>query len=123
MPGIGTPIEFTGTRGWTDTNPAVYRRAKRGTGAGRGWASNVGVLDRVPRVNVRIGVDSLVVVLALIAVVANPPVAAADDLAPPPQMQSARDLFNDQPKGLSDHVVAWKLIYTGETFANLWGGR
>jgi hypothetical protein len=60
--------------------------------------------------------------LALIAVGANPPVVAADDLAPPPQMQSARDLFNDQPKGLSDHVVAWKLIYIGETFANLWGG-
>lgn len=82
----------------------------------------MGVLGRVPRVIVRIGVGSLAVVLALIAVGANPPVVAADDLAPPPRMQSARDLFNDQPKGLSDHVVAWKLIYTGETFANLWGG-
>jgi hypothetical protein len=55
---------------------------------------------------VRIGVDSLVVVLAVVAVGANPPVVAADDLAPPPPMQSARDLFNDHRKVLSDHVVA-----------------
>jgi porin len=37
-------------------------------------------------------------------------------------MPSAKDLFTDQPKGLSDHVVAWKLIYYGETLGNLSGG-
>ena len=37
-------------------------------------------------------------------------------------MKSAKDLFSDQPKGLSEQIAAWKFIYNGETFGNFSGG-
>ena len=37
-------------------------------------------------------------------------------------MPSARELFADQPKGLSGQIAAWKFIYVGETFGDLAGG-
>ena len=52
----------------------------------------------------------------------SPQARATDDAAPPAKMQSAKDLFNDQPKGLSEQIAAWKFIYNGETFGNLSGG-
>ena len=46
--------------------------------------------------------------------------AAADET--PAALPSARELFTDQPKGLSEQIAAWKFIYVGETFGNLSGG-
>jgi len=65
--------------------------------------------------------DPMAAALLLALVVVGLGVAAADDGAQP-KMQSARDLFNDQPKGLNEHLIAWKLIYAGESFGNLTGG-
>ena len=48
--------------------------------------------------------------------------AMADDTAPAPKMQSAKDLFSDQPKGLSEQIAAWKFIYNGEAFGDVSGG-
>ncbi len=39
-----------------------------------------------------------------------------------PKLTTAADLFADQPKGLSDKIVAWKLNYVGEVFGNPSGG-
>ena len=50
------------------------------------------------------------------------PSAVAEDTGTAPKMQSAKDLFSDQPKGLSEQIAAWKFIYNGETFGNLAGG-
>jgi len=74
------------------------------------------------REGIRFALKAAAIVLVLIAADSSSDVGAADDSAPPPRMQSAKDLFNDQPKGLSDHIVAWKLIYYGETLGNLSGG-
>ncbi len=38
------------------------------------------------------------------------------------QPLSARELFSDQPKGLGEHLAAWKFVYTGESFADVAGG-
>ncbi len=46
-------------------------------------------------------------------------VAQSTSQKPPP----AADLFPDQPKGLSEHMVAWKLVYVGEVFGNPIGGE
>lgn len=62
---------------------------------------------------------SIAIAALLLAALLSPSARAAD---PAPKMQSARDLFSDQPKGLSEHIAAWKFIYTGETFGNLDGG-
>jgi porin len=43
---------------------------------------------------------------------------AAEDLRP----LSARELFSDQPKGLGEHMAAWKFVYAGESFADVAGG-
>jgi porin len=39
------------------------------------------------------------------------------------QLPVVADLFTDQPKGLSEKVFAWKLIYVGEVFGNPVGGE
>ena len=44
--------------------------------------------------------------------------AGADDAWP----LSARELFSDQPKGLGEHMAAWKFVHTGEAFADVAGG-
>ena len=38
------------------------------------------------------------------------------------QPLSARELFSDPPKGLGEHMAAWKFVYTGESFADVAGG-
>ena len=71
---------------------------------------------------IRLALKATATLLALIIAGSSSDVGATDDSAPPPRMQSAKDLFTDQPKGLSDHIIAWKLIYYGETLGNLSGG-
>ena len=39
-----------------------------------------------------------------------------------PPASPARELFSDQPHGLSEHIAAWKFVYTGESFGNVAGG-
>ena len=39
-----------------------------------------------------------------------------------PSPSPARELFSDQPHGLSEHSMAWKFVYSGESFGNLAGG-
>lgn len=63
--------------------------------------------------------SSLVSIALLCATAA---LSFADETAPPAKMQAAKDLFSDQPKGLSEQIAAWKFIYNGETFGNLSGG-
>ncbi len=46
----------------------------------------------------------------------------AEDLDVVPKLPTAAELFSDQPKGLSEHLVAWKFIYVGEVFSNPIGG-
>ena len=46
----------------------------------------------------------------------------AADATAPPKMLSAKDLFSDQPKGLSEQIAAWKFIYNGEAFGDISGG-
>ncbi len=48
--------------------------------------------------------------------------ASGEDADAPAKMVSARDLFTDQPKGLSEQIAAWKFIYMGEGFGNVAGG-
>jgi len=47
----------------------------------------------------------------------------ADEPSAPAAMPAAAELFTDQPKGLSDHIVAWKLIYVSEVLGNPVGGE
>ncbi len=35
---------------------------------------------------------------------------------------AALELFSDPPKGLGEHMAAWKFVYTGESFADVAGG-
>ncbi len=53
-----------------------------------------------------------------VMLIAHGIVASADD----PKMPTARELFSDQPKGLSEHVAAWKFSLWDETFGNTMGG-
>ncbi|MDB6138642.1 MAG: Carbohydrate-selective porin OprB [Verrucomicrobiaceae bacterium] len=65
---------------------------------------------------------SAAVVFVILAATCATLVQGADDTVPQVKIQSARELFSDQPKGLSEHIAAWKFIYAGETFGNLSGG-
>ena len=47
----------------------------------------------------------------------------AEDSAASAAMPTAAELFADQPKGLSDHIVAWKLLYVSEVLGNPVGGE
>ena len=47
----------------------------------------------------------------------------AEEPAASAAMPVAAELFTDQPKGLSDHIVAWKLIYVSEVLGNPVGGE
>ena len=51
------------------------------------------------------------------------PSVHADEPSKSPGMPTAAELFADQPKGLSDHIVAWKLLYVSEVLGNPVGGE
>ena len=48
--------------------------------------------------------------------------ATAADAEVDPKLPNAAELFADQPKGLSDHTIAGKLLYVGEVLGNPVGG-
>ena len=51
------------------------------------------------------------------------PLLRADESASSRGLPTAAELFADQPKGLSDHTVAWKLLYVSEVLGNPVGGE
>ena len=51
------------------------------------------------------------------------PSLRADEASKSPGMPTAAELFADQPKGLSDHTIAWKLLYVSEVLGNPVGGE
>ena len=57
--------------------------------------------------------------LAVVAGMVSLAPKALGDEAP---LSPARELFSDQPRGLSEQIAAWKFVYTGESFGNLAGG-
>lgn len=57
----------------------------------------------------------------LIRIATTAALAAVAETAEVPS-RPARELFSDQPKGLSEQIAAWKFIYLGETFGNVSGG-
>ena len=59
---------------------------------------------------------------AVLAVFVSLPLRAAEPAASA-NMATAAELFADQPKGLGDHTVAWKLLYVSEVLGNPFGGE
>ena len=47
----------------------------------------------------------------------------AEEPAASAAMPAAAELFADQPKGLSEHIIAWKLLYVSEVLGNPVGGE